>query len=82
MNRIVKSNGFRGAVHVSPFLLGAHTKRIARAHRLERHLLHSREIWNKSHPKEIAKGIGKQELMGWLAVEIFLLMTEIAYLIH
>lgn len=70
MNRVIKSNGFRGAEHNSTHLLGCNAKA----------LKHLRDV--VSIPTKKTKKFFAPELMGWFMCEIYLTMCEVAYILH
>jgi hypothetical protein len=86
MNQVIKSNGFVGAVHTSHYLLGANVKErheCAYTKRLNRYIERSRGRYNKLHGKPAEHvPFWNKNLVGWFAVEIYLVVVEVAYFLQ
>lgn len=86
MNRVIKANGFMGAVHTSHYLLGANVKKrheCAYTKRLNKYLERSRGRYNRLHGEaEAPVPFWNKHLIGWFAVEVYLIVVEVAYLLQ
>jgi len=83
MNRVIKENGFKGAIHSGGYLLGSGQKERhdrAQACKLQHKLEKSRGWHQKTHAKPATSGV-YLEYIGWLCCEVFVVVCEIFYLL-